>query len=275
MKKDSPTVKVSVKELVKKDENLLNDCNVPTKIHEKIDDLIMSGTMSVNSAKIPTLSTFQLCYWATRGDVLSAEPKFSEAIINMTSYFHSTGENFEDLYTWWEITMRFVRQKLARIFPNDTTHPWKRAQLTQVYCGAQYNLDPKIQILQFDFTLPLEIGWFRDITELAGKTSEELTAHIWVPENPNNPGFDCLLFFSTNTETYVVAIENKYTREGNTTVINYQKDIVEKRANSIHQLSAAGYDENNMIFVLMARRPSPASPCILPRNTIMFEKKLV
>jgi len=105
-----------------------------------------------------------------------------------------------------------------------------------------------------------------------------------VPKNPNNPGYDWLLFFELTTvpkpskapkgkinkNILVVAIENKFTLLGNSTVINYKDDIANKRKNTLKELLPV-IQEENVVFVVMARRRYTSSTK-LPRNTFVLSQ---
>jgi hypothetical protein len=216
----------------------------------------------------PSLSCFQLRSWATNSTVARTEPEFSKAVLNMIAYFNSTREELEHLYAWWEVTMRFVRAKLVEIFPSFPTH----AKVTDVYPSSTHRLTEKIQNLKFDITAPLCLTVFVSVEELQNLPPAKLTSAVWVPQSPNNPGFDALLFFEDQGEVYVLAIENKYTRDGNTSTINLDKDVCEKRKSTLKSLKKANYDEAHVIFVLMARRPCASMPQALPQNTIFISQ---
>jgi len=169
--------------------------------------------------------------------------------------------------------MRLVRQQMSKIFPTNASHQWNSRRITEIYSSPYINLEETIEQLQFDFTIPLELEWFDEVKKLETIDTKELVSNIWIPKNTNNPGFDSLIFLRSRTDkTYILAIENKYTLEGNTTKLNYQEDIVKKREKAVDELEKAGFAEDQIIFVLMALRPYDKKNQ-LPKNTIVIDDK--
>jgi len=73
-----------------------------------------------------------------------------------------------------------------------------------------------------------------------------------------------------NKNILVVAIENKYTVLGNSTVIDFTKDVVKKHKNTHLELLPVTKKEN-IVFVVMARRPY-TSHSKLPQNTFVLSQ---
>jgi len=125
---------------------------------------------------------------------------------------------------------------------------------------------------------------FESVEELAKYSPTQLTSNAFVPKQPNNPGYDWLLFFELkptpkqsnaptgklNKNILVVAIENKYTLLGNSTAINFKKDVAKKHKNTHTQLLPVT-EEKNIVFVVMARRHyAPGNT--LPKNTFVLSQ---
>ena len=243
-------------------------------IERPVDDLVSSGILPLqDDTNIPVLSSVTLRYWCSRKEVKDSLPVLAKNIENMICYFYADGDSFEDYYAHWEIVMRLVRQQMSKIFPTNASHQWNSRRITEIYSSPYIKLEETIEQLQFDFTIPLELEWFDEVKKLETIDTKELVSNIWIPKNTNNPGFDSLIFLRSRTDkTYILAIENKYTLEGNTTKLNYQEDIVKKREKAVDELEKAGFAEDQIIFVLMALRPYDKKNQ-LPKNTIVIDDK--
>jgi len=158
--------------------------------------------------------------------------------------------------------------------------------LTGAYAYPTGTFDQKLEAMKFDFNKPLEnILEFESVDDLATNyTCAQLLSNAFVPKQPNNPGYDWLLFFELkptpkqlnaptgklNKNILVVAIENKYTLLGNSTAINFKKDVAKKHKNTHTQLLPVT-EEKNIVFVVMARRHyAPGNT--LPKNTFVLSQ---
>jgi len=134
--------------------------------------------------------------WSDSEDGLKTNPKMAICLSKMIAYFtEATGQRFEQLTINWELTMRHVRQQAISLKVDDID--WTSAPLTLLYPTPHTNLDQELEAMKFDFTKPLDnILVFESVEELVNKyTPAQLTSNAFVPKNPNNPGYDWLLFF--------------------------------------------------------------------------------